>query len=68
MKKAKFGNIIKWTNMKHNVELTGKVRKIYTNSVLVDLEPTPLIDELELWESTIVAHKNYTVIIKEIVK
>lgn len=61
MKIAKIGNEIKWTDKKHNVELSGEVRKVYTNSVLVDLEPTPLIAELELWESTIVAHKNYKI-------
>ncbi|MBQ0139529.1 MAG: DUF2187 family protein [Kurthia sp.] len=53
---------------KHNVELTDDVRKVYVNSVLVDLVPTPLIGELELMESTIVAHKNYTVVSKEVVK
>ena len=64
MKTAKIEDKIKWTDKKHNVELEGTVRKVYTNSVLVDLEPTPLIKKLDLWGSTIVAHKHYSFIKK----
>lgn len=62
MKTANPGERIEWRDKKYNVKLTGTVRMIYVNSVLVDLDPTHYIQELELWESTIVAHKNYKII------
>lgn len=62
MNVAKAGDKITWINKKHKIKLTGTVRKIYVNAVLVDLDPTENINKYELFESTIVAHKNYKII------
>ncbi|WP_225971398.1 YkvS family protein [Abyssicoccus albus] len=53
---AEVGQIVKFKGMK------GKVEKINDNSVIVDITINEDFDENEMFEKTVVNHKNYEII------
>lgn len=53
---VKVGDIVKFRDM------IGKVEKINDNSVIVDLTINEHFDEHEMFEKTVVNHKNYEII------
>lgn len=53
---VKVGDIVKFKDM------IGKVEKINDNSVIVDLTINEDFDEHEMFEKTVVNHKNYEII------
>ncbi len=53
---AEVGQIVKFKGMK------GKVEKINDNSVIVDITINENFDENEMFEKTVVNHKNYEII------
>ncbi|WP_070119649.1 YkvS family protein [Bacillus marinisedimentorum] len=58
MMEAKVGDIVEFKDGWY-----GKVEKVLTNSVIVDLTVMDHLDELEFeFEKTVVAHKNYKIV------
>lgn len=53
MGKAKIGDVIEWEEQKTNATRMGIVRKVLSNSVIVDIENT--------YDATVVSHKRYKV-------
>lgn len=53
---VKVGDIVKFRDM------IGKVEKVNDNSVIVDLTINENFDEREMFEKTVVNHKNYEII------
>lgn len=53
MEKAKMGDVIEWEDQKNNVTRMGIVRKVLSNSVIVDIDNT--------YDSTVVSHKRYKI-------
>lgn len=53
MGKAKMGDVIEWEDQKNNVTRMGIVRKVLSNSVIVDINGT--------YDATVVSHKRYKI-------
>jgi len=51
--KAKMGDVIEWEEQKTNVTRMGIVRKVLSNSVIVDIDGT--------YDATVVSHKRYKI-------
>lgn len=56
MEKANVSDVIEWRDKKEKKVLVGTVRKVLTNSVIVDISGT--------YDATVVSHKRYKILKK----